>query len=77
MNNKMNKLNLTLSLAFIAQITFTQSSSSESSGYLFYGVVALCAVLIIWAMLSIASNLMKIEGAKHGIKEEKMGFSLH
>lgn len=70
----MNKLNLTLSLAFIAQITFAQSSSSESSGYLFYGVVALCAVLIIWAMLSIASNLMKIEGAKHGIKEEKMGF---
>ncbi|MFZ1751652.1 MAG: NADH:ubiquinone reductase (Na(+)-transporting) subunit A, partial [Saprospiraceae bacterium] len=66
----MNKLKITLSLVFIAQILSAQAPSSDS-GWVLYGVLAVCAVLIVWAMLSLASNLMKIEATKHGIDPEK------
>jgi Na+-transporting NADH:ubiquinone oxidoreductase subunit A len=66
----MNKLNLTLSLLFTAQLISAQSQSSGSN-LLFYSIVAVCAVLLVWAMLSLAGNLLKIEAIKNGIDPEK------
>lgn len=66
----MNKLNLTLSFLLISEFISAQSTSSGSS-LLLYGVVGTCAVLLIWAMFGLASNLMKIEAAKHGVDPEK------
>lgn len=63
----MNKLKLTLSLAFITQIIYAQSQESTGSGIMLYSVVALCAILVVWAILSLASNLMKIEANKYGL----------
>ena len=58
-NNKMNKLKLTLSLALLTNILSAQSQGSGSN-LLFYGIVAVCAVLVVWAMLGLAGNLLKM-----------------
>ncbi|MCE2790176.1 MAG: Na(+)-translocating NADH-quinone reductase subunit A [Saprospiraceae bacterium] len=63
----MNKLFTTLSLAFFASRISAQSASFSANQLLLYGVVGVCAVLIIWAMMSLASNLLKIEASKYGI----------
>lgn len=62
----MNKLKLSLCLALTTQFLNAQSTSNGGS-LLFYSVVGICALLVLWAMLSLASNLMKIEAGKHGI----------
>lgn len=62
----MDKLKLTLSLTLISQILAAQSQSSGGS-MLLYSIIGLCAILVVWAMLSLASNLMKIEAGKYGI----------
>jgi Na+-transporting NADH:ubiquinone oxidoreductase subunit A len=66
----MNKLNLTVSLSFLAQLISAQPQSSGSN-LLFYGIVAVCVVLLLWALLSLAGNLLKIEAIKNGIDPEK------
>ncbi len=71
----MDKLKLTLSLAFVAHILSAQSQSS-GSGLLFYSIIGLCAILVVWAMLSLASNLMKIEANKYGIKSDNNNMSV-
>lgn len=63
----MNKLFTTLSLAFFASRISAQSASTSANQLLLYGVVGVCAVLVIWAMMSLASNLLKIEASKYGI----------
>ena len=65
----MNKLILTFSLALTANLVTAQSNSSASN-LLFFSVAGLCAVLVIWAMFGLASNLMKIEAMKNGIDPE-------
>ncbi len=65
----MNKLILTLSLSLAANLVTAQSNSSASN-LLFFSVAGLCAVLVIWAMFGLASNLMKIEAMKNGIDPE-------
>jgi Na+-transporting NADH:ubiquinone oxidoreductase subunit A len=67
----MNKLKYSIGLALSSQIVFAQSASTSASSMLFYGTVALCAVLVIWAMLSLAGNLLKIEATKYGIDPEQ------
>jgi Na+-transporting NADH:ubiquinone oxidoreductase subunit A len=47
-----------------------------SSNMLLYGVVATCAILVIWAMLGLASNLMKIEAGKNGLDPEKENYGV-
>ncbi|MBK9733985.1 MAG: Na(+)-translocating NADH-quinone reductase subunit A [Saprospiraceae bacterium] len=71
----MNKLVLTMSLTFLANLASSQSKDSDSD-LLIYGLTAVCLVLVIWAMLALASNLMKIEAAKNGLDEEKNNFSV-
>lgn len=63
----MNKLFYTISLAFFSQFVAAQSNTIPANQLLMVGVVGVCAVLIIWAMLSLAGNLLKIEAAKHGV----------
>ena len=71
----MNKLNFTLSLTFLAQLLHGQSTTS-GSGLLLYGIIAISAILVVWAMLSLASNLLKIEAAKYGLDPEKSGIGI-
>lgn len=71
----MNRLKLTISLAFLANMALAQSNSSDSN-ILLYGIIAVVAVLIIWAMLALASNLMKIEAGKQGLDPEKENFGV-
>ena len=71
----MDKVILTTSLTFLANLASSQSTGSDSS-LLIYGLTAVCLVLIIWAMLALASNLMKIEAAKSGLDEEKNNFGV-
>jgi len=71
----MNKLKLTISLAFTSEFLSAQSQNSGSN-LLFYGIVALCAVLVVWAMLGLAGNLLKIEASKHGIDPEKSNIGI-
>ncbi|MBK9743027.1 MAG: hypothetical protein IPO94_08710 [Saprospiraceae bacterium] len=65
----MNKLNLTISLVALAQFLSAQTTSS-GGGMLFYSLVAVCAIVVIWAILSLSSNLMKIEANKYGLNTE-------
>ena len=74
-NIRMNKLKLTLSLALLTNILSAQSQSSGSN-LLFYVIVAVCAVLVIWAMLGLAGNLLKIEASKYGIDNETSNFGV-
>lgn len=65
----MNKLNLTISLVALAQFLSAQTTSS-GGGMLFYSLIAVCAIVVIWAILSLSSNLMKIEANKYGLNTE-------
>lgn len=71
----MNKLILTFGLALVANLAFAQSNSN-SSNLLLFSVAALCALLVIWAMFGLASNLMKIEALKSGLDPEKNNISI-
>lgn len=53
-------------------------AQSETSGnnLLLYGLIFTAIVLVLWALLSIASNLIKIEAEKSGINTVKNNFSL-
>ncbi|MBK8518571.1 MAG: Na(+)-translocating NADH-quinone reductase subunit A [Saprospiraceae bacterium] len=77
MDIRMNKRTITLSLTFLAQILSAEpSTASSGSGILLYSVVAVCAVLVVWAMLSLAGNLLKIEASKYGMDPEKNGIGI-
>ncbi|MBK8748942.1 MAG: hypothetical protein IPM04_14220 [Saprospiraceae bacterium] len=71
----MNKLKLTLSFFLLTHIISAQSASSGSN-MLLYGIVSTCAVLFIWAMFGLASNLRKIEAMKNGIDPEKSNIGI-
>lgn len=71
----MNKLILTFGLALVANFASAQSNSNASN-LLFFSVAAVCAVLVIWAMFGLASNLMKIEALKNGIDPESSNIGL-
>lgn len=75
LNSTMDKLKLTLSFAFISHILAAQSQSSAGS-LLLYSAIGLCAVLVVWAMLSLASNLMKIEAGKYGLNTDSNNMSV-
>ncbi len=71
----MNKLKISLSLIFYTGILSAQTQTSGSN-LLFYGIVAVCAVLVVWAMLGLAGNLLKIEALKYGIDPDKAGIGI-
>jgi Na+-transporting NADH:ubiquinone oxidoreductase subunit A len=71
----MNKLIPTFGLMMLVNIVSAQSNSG-SSNLLFLSVAAVCAILVIWAMFGLASNLMKIEAMKNGIDPEAANIGL-
>lgn len=71
----MIKLKFTFCLIFLASMLSAQGQGSGSN-LLLYSVIAVSAILVIWAMLGLASNLMKIEAGKHGLNPEKENFGV-
>ncbi|MBK6784310.1 MAG: hypothetical protein IPG79_11530 [Saprospiraceae bacterium] len=64
-----------LFLLFSATPLFSQSETSGQN-LLLTSVIAICVVLILWALLTLANNLMRIEASKHGIDTNKNNFSV-
>lgn len=71
----MIKLKFTFCLVLLANMLSAQGQGSGSN-MLLYSVIAVCAILVIWAMLGLASNLMKIEAGKHGLDPEKENYGV-
>lgn len=71
----MNKLHFSIGLLLASPLS-AQSSQSSGSDYVMYGLILLCVVLVIWAILTLASNLIKIEANKYGIDAEKNKVSI-
>ncbi len=71
----MIKLKFTFCLVLLASMLSAQGQGSGSN-MLLYSVIAVCAILVIWAMLGLASNLMKIEAGKHGLDPEKENYGV-
>lgn len=67
----MNKLNLSLGLMFFTHILSAQSSGASASSLLVYSLIGVCAILLVWALFGLASNLLKIEADKYGLDSEK------
>jgi Na+-transporting NADH:ubiquinone oxidoreductase subunit A len=60
---------------FSATPLFSQSVTSGQN-LLLISIIAICIVLILWALLTLANNLMRIEASKHGINTNKNNFSV-
>jgi hypothetical protein len=69
----MKKWISTLCLATLVQ--FSWASSWTGSEILMYGVVGLCIVLSLIALILIATNMMNLEAHKYGIDVRKQNFS--
>lgn len=67
----MNKLNISLGLVFFSQTLSAQTTASSNSNLLTYGLIGLCALLLVWALFGLAFNLLKIEADKYGLDSEK------
>jgi Na+-transporting NADH:ubiquinone oxidoreductase subunit A len=60
---------------FVTPLVYGQSESA-GGGLLFYSIVGVSVLLLIWALLTLASNLMKIEADKHGLDSRKNNFGI-
>ena len=63
-----------LSLLFLSQFSYAQSG--DDTNYLLISLIAIGIVLLIFAILSIADNLMQIEGKKAGIDPKKTNLGI-
>lgn len=66
----MHKTQLVIGFIGVSFVSFGQSTT-EGSSMLFYSVLGLCLLLAIWALLTLAGNLLKIEAHKYGIGENE------
>lgn len=64
-----------LSLLFLSQFSFAQSGGNNN--YLLISLIAVGAVLLIFAVLSLADNLIQIEGKKAGIDSKKKDLGIY
>ena len=64
-----------LSLLFLSQFSFAQSSGN--SNYLLISLIAVGVVLLVFAVLSLADNLIQIEGKKAGIDPKKTNLGIY
>ncbi len=64
----------TLSLLFLSQFSFAQSGGN--SNYLLISLVAIGIVILIFAILSLADNLIQIEGKKAGLDAKKTNLGI-
>ena len=68
------RLSAIFSLLLLSQFSYAQSGSS--SNYLLIILIAIGIVLLVFAILSLADNLIQIEGKKAGINSKKTNLSL-
>jgi len=69
-----SRLGAILSLLFLSQFSFAQSGSDNN--YLLISLIAVGVVLIVFAVLSLADNLMQIEGKKAGLDTKKTNLGI-
>lgn len=63
-----------LSLLFLSQFSFAQSGGDTN--YFLISLIAIAVVLLIYAVLSLADNLIQIEGKKAGIDSKKTNLGI-
>ncbi|MDF1698958.1 MAG: Na(+)-translocating NADH-quinone reductase subunit A [Saprospiraceae bacterium] len=68
------RLTVILSLLFFSQFSFAQSGGNNN--YLLISLVAVGVVILVFAILSLADNLMHIEGKKAGIDSKKTNIGI-
>lgn len=66
---------ITVSLLFLSQVLSAQTTGSGSS-YLLYALIALGIGLLVYAILSIADNMMQIEAKSQGVDTAKNNFGI-
>lgn len=64
-----------LSLLFLSQFSFAQSSGNTN--YLLISLIVVGVVLLVFAVLSLADNLIQIEGKKAGIDSKKTNLGIY
>ena len=69
MNIAKRKFAIVFSLVFLSQFSFAQSGSGSS--YLLYGLIGVGLLLLVFAVLTLADNLIQIEGQKMGVDTKK------
>ncbi|MFT6335384.1 MAG: Na+-transporting NADH:ubiquinone oxidoreductase subunit A [Saprospiraceae bacterium] len=69
MNIARRKFAIVFSLVFLSQFSFAQSGSGSS--YLLYGLIGVGLLLLVFAVLTLADNLIQIEGKKMGVDSRK------
>ena len=70
-----SRLTAILSLLFLSNFSFAQSG--DNSNYLLISLIAVGIVLLIFAVLSLADNLIQIEGKKAGIDPKKTNLGIY
>lgn len=71
MNIAKRKFAIVFSLVFLSQFSFAQSGNGSS--YLLYGLIGVALLLSVFAILTLASNLIQIEGKKAGVDSNNLG----
>ncbi len=64
-----------LSLLFLSQFSFAQSGGDQN--YLLISLIAVGVALLVFAVLSLADNLIQIEGKKAGIDPKKTNLGIY
>lgn len=74
MNIAKRRFAFVFSLVFLSQLSFAQSGSG--SNYLLYALIGIGLVLLVFAILTLADNLIQIEGKKAGIDPNRTNIGL-
>lgn len=69
MNIVRRKFAIVFSLVFLSQFSFAQSGNG--SNYLLFGLIGVGLLLLVFAVLTLADNLIQIEGKKVGVDSRK------
>jgi len=75
MNIAKRKFAIVFSLVFLSQFSFAQSGTG--SNYLLYSLIGVGLLLLVFAVLTLADNLMQIEGKKLGVDTNKNNLSVY
>jgi Na+-transporting NADH:ubiquinone oxidoreductase subunit A len=68
LDTRMNKLIFSISFIFLSQLLSAQTTSAGSgNGLLFYAIIVVCALLVVWVLLSVARSLLKNEANNVGL----------
>gem|GEM_PF-5089618 len=74
MNTAKRRFATVFSLVCLSQLSYAQSGSG--SNYLLFSLIAVGLVLLVFAVLSLADNLIQIEGQKAGVDTKKTNLGI-